>query len=95
MSATEITNQTGIKYGTVYYYLNNKPGDNSGSEAVESGENADRKQCKTCRFRGKSNGCDYIAVVGRSRGCSVADCNVYEKGTPASKKKQTGFYGGK
>lgn len=48
-------------------------------------DNTDRHLCKTCRFRGKDyskNGCDYIEHTGKSRGCKVENCSVYEKGDP-------------
>lgn len=50
-----------------------------------SGHNKDRHLCRTCRFRAGSYqstkyGCDYIFIIGHSRGCDAGDCNVYEKG---------------
>lgn len=56
------------------------------------GWNADRKKCKTCKFRPasalKSNGagCDYCDLVGHSRGCAVEDCDRYEKGNRIERK---------
>ncbi|MGC4018925.1 MAG: hypothetical protein QM793_06680 [Muricomes sp.] len=91
LTATEIARHTGMKYGTVYYYLNQdkKP-------AVASGHNSDRHLCKSCKYRSseqsKKHGCDYIDVVGHSRGCEVEECSVYEKGNPVSKRKRAGFY---
>lgn len=41
-------------------------------------------KCKTCKFRAVRtavNNCDYIVITKRSRGCSVEDCDKYEKGT--------------
>lgn len=52
-----------------------------------SGNNADRKKCKTCMYRGKSTGCNYIEIVGHSRGCSVDECNVYVKGKRLDRKR--------
>lgn len=40
-------------------------------------------KCKTCKYRAKGsaqNGCDYIVIVGKCRGCSVKECDKYEKG---------------
>lgn len=41
------------------------------------------KKCKTCKYRGKADqfiGCEFILHFGRSRGCSVEECDKYEKG---------------
>ena len=53
------------------------------------GHNADRHLCKICRFRcssanakSKRNGCEYKLHNNHTRGCSVEDCNVFEKGNP-------------
>ena len=55
-------------------------------------DNKDRHLCKTCIFKSsdwerKTNGyrCNYIEVVGHSRGCPPEDCDKYEKG----RKKRT------
>lgn len=40
-------------------------------------------KCRTCKYKAQEqaiNGCDYISIVGHSRGCSVKDCDKYEKG---------------
>lgn len=48
------------------------------------GYNSDRHLCWSCRYRDRlataRGGCNYLAIVGHSRGCSVENCNVYEKG---------------
>lgn len=80
LSAKEISEKTGIPYGTVYY--NMRRGEKAGM-----GPNADRKKCKTCQYRGIKNGCDYIEIVGHSRGCSVESCTVYKKGARQEIKK--------
>ena len=47
-------------------------------------DNADRHLCRTCKYRASDtnskNGCDYIEIMGHSRGCSVTGCDKYEKG---------------
>ena len=55
------------------------------------GDNSDRHLCRSCRYRDglatARGGCNYLAIVGHSRGCSVENCNVYEKGKKATKKE--------
>lgn len=86
LSATEIATQTGMKYNTVYYYLNpSKCGKKTSVPKVETvpGHNADRHLCKTCRYRNAAkspkNGCDYATIAGHIRGCEVEYCNRHEK----------------
>ena len=87
MPVNEIANQLGVKYGTVYYWVKN-------DSNKKPGWNADRHACQTCMYRAtgplKTNGagCDYVSIAGRSRECTVEDCEKYIKGTPKSKKKQ-------
>lgn len=87
MPVKEIADQIGVKYGTVYYWVKN-------DSNKKPGWNADRHACQTCMYRAtgplKTNGagCDYVSIAGRSRECTVADCEKYIKGTPKSKKKQ-------
>lgn len=83
MTTKEISKELGLTYNTVYYLMS-KPKKVS-SVKKSSGSNADRKKCRTCMYRGKKNGCDYIEIVGHSRGCSVEECTVYEKGNPKTK----------
>lgn len=55
------------------------------------GDNSDRHLCRSCRYRDRlataRGGCNYLAIVGHSRGCSVENCNVYEKGKKVTKKE--------
>lgn len=40
-------------------------------------------KCKTCIYRASKsaiNGCDYIFIVGHSRGCAVKECDKYVRG---------------
>lgn len=77
----EIVEETGFKKGTVKQYYTRK----QGKPALKTVDNTDRHLCKTCRFRGRDyseNGCDYIEHTGKSRGCKVENCSVYEKGDP-------------
>lgn len=86
MPVKEIANQIGVKYGTVYYWVKN-------DSNKKPGWNTDRHACQTCMYRAtgplKSNGagCDYVSIAGRSRECTVEDCEKYIKGTPKSKKQ--------
>ena len=52
---------------------------------------AEKKKCRTCRFRGAIKGeniiyCDYILHTGKRRGCPVDQCTRYEKGNPPKKR---------
>lgn len=55
------------------------------------GDNSDRHLCRSCRYRDglatARGGCNYLAIVGHSRGCNVENCNVYEKGKKVTKKE--------
>ena len=46
------------------------------------------KKCKTCKYRASEfamNRCDYIFIVGHSRGWDRGDkCNVYKRGNRIS-----------
>lgn len=89
LTAKEIAVRTGMNYGTVYYHYSGQKKEasaESGKKKVTSGHNKDRHLCKTCQYRMGQYGkvramnCNYIEIEGRSRGCSVEDCNVYKKG---------------
>lgn len=102
MKAPDIARKIGAKYSTVYNWLNPekcRPKKKSKMDYgnyrnpdARPGWNADRKKCKTCKFRPasalKSNGagCDYCDLVGHSRGCAVEDCDRYEKGNRIERK---------
>ena len=94
--AAEIARMIDAKYSTVYSWLNpdkcKKP-----KPENKTASNADRHKCKTCMFRttgynAKGAGCSYIEITGHSRGCSVEECSVYQKGDAVSKRKMKGFY---
>lgn len=98
MTAPEIARQTGIKYNTVYFHLNPDKCAKKPARKIEEitvdyknpdarpGWNADRKKCKSCRYRQDWNNpstkgnCNYIELVHHSRGCAVEDCDRYLKG---------------
>ena len=101
LGAPEIAKELEVPYSTVYYWLNpEKRGKkkSAGSrqkpavQEITPGWNADREACKTCRYRPDKRmaqrgiGCDYLDLVGHSRGCSVEDCDKYEKGNRMEKK---------
>ena len=78
-----IAEKTGFPYATVYNYTREirkfAPGEKD--EKIKPGYNSDRHKCRTCMFKGKGRegGCDYVSINRHSRGCSVSDCNVYER----------------
>lgn len=77
LTAKQISDRTGMNYNTVYHHYR-KYADKLGKSA---GSNADRKKCRTCQYRGgRANGCDYIEIEKRSRGCSVEECDKYIRG---------------
>ena len=108
MTAPEIARQTGIKYNTVYFHLNPDKCAKKPARKIEEitvdyknpdarpGWNADRKNCKTCRYRQAHNNptdknkgnCNYIEIAGHSRGCTVEDCNRYVKGDRMERKRK-------
>lgn len=94
--AAEIARLIDAKYSTVYSWLNPDKCKKPKSEN-KTASNADRHKCKTCMFRttgynAKGAGCSYIEITGHSRGCSVEECSVYQKGDVVSKRKMKGFY---
>lgn len=51
-------------------------------------------RCKTCKYRTTVSGttvCYYCGFTGIRRGCSVKDCNKYEKGRYTVKQKGMGW----
>lgn len=87
MKTREISEQLGVSYQTVWNWLNKvyvpKKKKDKPDKKAPVRDNSDRHLCKTCKFRGcdqGKNGCDYIEIVGHSRGCSVEECTVYERG---------------
>lgn len=106
MKAPEIAKKINAKYSTVYNWLNpDKCRPKKKTEEISvnyknpdahPGWNADRKKCKTCRYRQahnnptdlKKGNCNYIEIAGHSRGCAVEDCNRYVKGARMGRKKK-------
>lgn len=101
LGAPEIAKELEVPYSTVYYWLNpekcgkKKSAGSRQKPAVREitpGWNADHGACKTCRYRPdptmtkRGMGCDYLDLAGHSRGCSVADCDKYEKGDRMKKR---------
>ena len=102
MNSLQIARETGIIPGSVYYYMHPEkykkqeiPMDYRNPDAAP-GWNADRKKCKTCRYRQAHNNptdqnkgnCNYIEIAGHSRGCAVEDCDRYVKGTRMERKRK-------
>lgn len=91
MSIKEISKELEISYNTVYGWIRKSKGKVTDQNAL----NADRHLCKTCQYRtgtyDRNNmgaGCDYLELVGHSRGCPVENCNVYVKGSrPKTERK--------
>lgn len=108
MKAPEIAKKIDAKYSTVYNWLNPdkcRPKRKKKTEEIpvdyknpdaRPGWNADRKKCKTCRYRqahynstDKNKGnCNYIEIAGHSRGCTVEDCDRYVKGAIIRKERK-------
>ena len=106
MKAAEIAKELEVKYNTVYSWLNPEKcrpkkktitidADYKNPDA-RPGWNADRKKCKSCRYRqahynptdlNKGN-CNYIEIAGHSRGCAVEDCDRYVKGKIMKKERK-------
>lgn len=86
MNSSQIARETGFSRESVYYYMHPKkrrrpeiPMDYKNPD-VAPGWNADRKKCRSCRYRARPdqvNGCDYIEYAKHSRGCDVEDCDRY------------------
>lgn len=94
----EIAKELKVKYNTVYSWLNPEKcrpkkktitidADYKNPDARPRW-NADRKKCKTCRYRAREDkgGCDYIEIMKHSRGCDVEDCDKYKKGNRYGKE---------
>ena len=89
MNSSQIARETGFIPGSVYYYMHPEkykkqeiPLDYKNPDAY-TGWNADRKKCRSCRYRARPeqvNRCDYIEHARHSRGCDVEDCDRYVRG---------------
>lgn len=106
MKAPEIAKKIDAKYSTVYNWLNpDKCRPKKKAEEISVNYknpdarprwNADRKKCKTCRYRQAHNNptdlnkgnCNYIEIAGHSRGCAVEDCDRYVKGARMERKRK-------
>lgn len=86
MNAAEIAKKTGIKYNTVYAYMN--PDKCRKKAQHKPGWNADRHACRNCKYRagGPRSGCDYYVITDKERGCDPGDCDKYEKGNRYGKE---------
>lgn len=109
IKAPEIAKKLDAKYSTVYNWLNTdkcRPKKKTEGISVNyknpnarPGWNADRKKCKTCRYRQAHNNptdlnkgnCNYIEIAGHSRGCAVEDCDRYVKGARMERKRKGGM----
>lgn len=109
MKAPEIAKKIDAKYSTVYNWLNpDKCRPKKKTEEISvnyknpnahPGWNADRRKCRTCRYRQAHNNstdqnkgnCNYIEIARHSRGCAVEDCDRYVKGKRMERNKQMRF----
>lgn len=109
MKAPEIAKKIEAKYSTVYNWLNpdkcrpkkktEELSVNYKNPDARPGWNADRKKCRTCRYRQAHNNptdqnkgnCNYIEIAGHSRGCAVEDCDRYVKGKRLERNRQLRF----
>lgn len=79
----EISDQTGIPYGTVYMHA--KKFRKKGKKPVA--DNSDRHKCRTCQYRNSdAGGCDYCIHTGKERGCDVEVCDKAVVGERLTKK---------
>lgn len=79
----EISDQTGIPYGTVYMHA--KKFRKKGKKPVA--DNSDRHKCRTCQYRhSDAGGCDYCIHTGKERGCDVEVCDKAVVGERLTKK---------
>lgn len=79
----EISDQTGIPYGTVYMHA--KKFRKKGKKPVA--DNSDRHKCRTCQYRhSDADGCDYCIHTGKERGCDVEVCDKAVVGERLTKK---------
>lgn len=76
-SSKEIAELTGIGINTVYQYKATINRSNKIAKyECQKGHNKNRVLCRTCRYRAREesvNGCDYIVINKKSRGCAVED----------------------
>lgn len=106
-TTSQIAKEIGVPYSTVYNWLNpdkcksraKKPAEKIPEDYInpdaKPGWNADRKKCKTCRYRqgpwdtrqGRGS-CDYLEITGHSRGCAPGDCDRYVKGPRLESRKK-------
>ena len=64
-------------------------GESRTNAQIRSG-NEYRKRCRQCIYRGSGiNGCDYIILVGHSRGCLADACTRFVPGSQLKQKPQS------
>lgn len=79
----EISDQTGIPYGTVYMHAKKF----RKKEKKSVADNSDRHKCRTCQYRhSDAGGCDYCIHTGKERGCDVEVCDKAVAGERLTKK---------
>lgn len=79
----EISDQTGIPYGTVYMHAKKF----RKKEKKPVADNSDRHKCRTCQYRhSDTGGCDYCIHTGKERGCDVEVCDKAVAGERLTKK---------
>ena len=79
----EISDQTGIPYGTVYMHAKKF----RKKEKKPVADNSDRHKCRTCQYRhSDAGGCDYCIHTGKERGCDVEVCDKAVVGERLTKK---------
>ena len=92
LSNKEISEKLNIHYATVCTYVREIREEDPNQPKTD---NTDRHLCKTCCFRGNLNSscrnrCDFIVIVGHSRGCPASKCTVYKRGPRATYKGKAG-----
>lgn len=79
----EISDQTGIPYGTVYMHAKKF----RKKEKKPVADNSDCHKCRTCQYRhSDAGGCDYCIHTGKERGCDVEVCDKAVAGERLTKK---------
>ena len=72
---------TGIKYSTLYSWIERTEKKCAALPQGTPGWNADRHACRSCQYRAKGHkGCDYYILTNKERGGDAADCKKYTEG---------------
>lgn len=78
MPCKKVAALTGVKINTVKYWQQRM------KATEQSGHNADRHLCRTCKFKygykeSNQGSCDYYVKTDKLRGCAAELCDKYER----------------